>query len=90
MPLNPNAPTLTLAESYSASQTFLVHIGAPPTVVAEPVDGIVEMVGGGYFSRLRYNDIPITQGGDSGVAEAHRGHRRRPGSFFSFGFHGSR
>ena len=62
MPLNPNAPTLTLAESYSASQTFLVHIGAPPTVVAEPVDGIVEMVGGGYFSRLRYNDIPITQG----------------------------
>jgi hypothetical protein len=39
-----------------------VHVGAPPSEVAEPVDGIVEMIGAGLYSRLRYDDAPVTHG----------------------------
>ena len=44
-------PTLSLAEAYHAAQTWLIHAGAVPERVDEPVDGVIEMEGGGLFSR---------------------------------------
>ena len=62
MPVKRRAPILSFAEAYHAAQTFLVHIGATPTHIDEPADGIAEFEGNGYFSRLRYDDAPVTQG----------------------------
>ena len=62
MPLKRRAPSLSFSEAYSAAQSFLVHIGMAPDTVNEPADGIVEMSGEGYTSRLRYDDAPVGQG----------------------------
>jgi hypothetical protein len=54
-------PTLSLAEAYHAAQTWLIHAGAVPERVDEPVDGVIEMEGGGLFSRIRYDRLKIGQ-----------------------------
>ena len=54
-------PTLSLAEAYHAAQTWLIHAGAVPERVDEPVDGVIEMEGGGLFSRIRYDRLKVGQ-----------------------------
>ena len=55
-------PEISLAEAYHVMQSFLVHIGAAPTDIEEPVDGVVEVGGGGVFSRLKFDKEPLSQG----------------------------
>lgn len=67
MPLKRRAPSLSFAQAYHAAQSFLVHIGATPTRLDEPADGIVEFEGNGFFGRLRYDDAPLAQGAILGL-----------------------
>ena len=83
------APRLTLSESYSAAQSFLVHIGAAPHRVDEAADGIVEMEGGGFFSRLRYDDAPITQAAVLALLKTAEGSDASPVLFSATGYSGS-
>lgn len=55
-------PRLSLAEAYHAAQSFMVHIGAIPTRVDEPVDGIVELEGDEFIARIKFDHEAIGQG----------------------------
>lgn len=89
MPTKRVAPSLTFAEAYHAAQTFLVHIGAPPTRLEEPANGIVEFESDGYMSRLRYHDAPLTQGAILGLLKYVEGRPEAPILFSVSGFTGS-
>lgn len=54
-------PTLSLSEAYHAAQTWLNHVGAAPERVDEPVAGVIEMQGGGLFSRIRFDRSTVGQ-----------------------------
>ena len=69
-------PRLSLAEAYHAAQSFMVHIGAIPTRVDEPVDGIVELEGDEFIARIKFDHDPIGQGAILAlikVADEHEG-----------------
>jgi hypothetical protein len=53
---------LSLAEAYIVAQSYLSHIGCAPSRVDEPVDGIVELEGAGWFSRVKYDSTELSQG----------------------------
>ena len=55
-------PRLSLAEAYHAAQSFMVHLGAIPTRVDEPVDGVVELEGDEFVARIKFDHQPIGQG----------------------------
>ena len=56
-----STPRLSLAEAYHAAQSFMVHVGAIPTRVDEPVDGIVELEGDEFMARIKFDHKPIGQ-----------------------------
>ena len=86
MPVKRSAPRLTLAEAYQAAETFLVHIGATPSRLEEPLDGIVEFEGSGYFSRLRYDDAPVAQAAVLALLKQIEGRDQTPILFSASGF----
>ena len=53
---------LGLAEAYIVAQSYLTHVRSAPSRVDEPLDGIVEMEGSGIFSRVKFDQVPLTQG----------------------------
>jgi len=69
-----DTPRLSLAEAYLVAQSFLGHIRAVPSRVDEPVDGIVELEGGGLLSRVKYDKVPIGQGAVLALLKAGQGH----------------
>ncbi len=89
MPRKQTGSSLSFSEAYHAAQTFLVHIGATPVNLNEPVDGIVEFEGGGYFSRLRYDDAPVVQAAVLGLLKQVEEQDRTPILFTATGFSGS-
>ncbi len=89
MPRQRAGSSLTLSEAYHAAQTFLVHIGATPDKVNEPVDGIVEFEGRGYFSRLRYDDEPVIQAAVLGLLKQVEEQDKTPILFTATGFSSS-
>lgn len=68
------SPQLSLAEAYLVAQSFLGHIRAVPSRVDEPVDGVVELEGGGLLSRVKYDKVPIAQGAVLALLKAGEGH----------------
>ena len=89
MPLKRTAPRLSFAEAYHAAQSFLAHLGEAPSRLDEPADGIVDLESGELFSRLRYDDTPIGQGGILGLLKATEGMEKIPILFSASGFSGS-
>ncbi len=83
------APSLTFSETYHAVQSFLVHIGATPTELDEPADGIVAFSGGGFWSRLRYDDAAVTQGAILALLNSIDDDSATPALFSATGFTGS-
>ena len=89
MPRKRTAMSLTFAEAYHAAQTFLVHIGATPTSLDEPTDGIVEFQGVGFISRLRYDNAALTQGSLLALLKTAEESGETPILFSASGFTGS-
>lgn len=89
MPRKRTAMSLTFAEAYHAAQTFLVHIGATPTSLDEPADGIVEFQGAGFISRLRYDNAALTQGSLLALLKTAEESGETPILFSASGFTGS-
>jgi hypothetical protein len=89
MPRKRTAPSLKFAETYHAAQTFLVHVGATPTSLDEPADGIVEFESEHHYSRLRYDDAPITQGAILALLKHVEDRGKTPILFSASGFTGA-
>jgi len=67
---------LTLDQAYQAAYIWLDHIGAAPTSIAEPANGVVELRCEAVLARVRWSENPIGQAAVLALLRARHGEDR--------------